>query len=210
MLDGPRLDRCLNLLSLVCFCWFLSAQSSYWVQCFRRRALPALELGGGGGAPKKRKNWHPHPKKILFFFLFLAPAPPPGSRSSLVCFCWFLLSAQSSYWVQCFRRRALPAIELGGGGGAKKKKKKKLTPPPKKRIFFFFWRPPPPPGSRSSWMRALRPLRGPGAVRGRLMPLKPSLQYSGPAINCYDIYTSKWRKMRGNIYIYTGTFKIIR
>ena len=144
MLDGPRLDRCLNLLSLVCFCWFLSAQSSYWVQCFRRRALPALELGGGGGRQKKKKkNWHPPSKKKKnFFFFFLAPAPPPpGSRSSLVCFCWFL-SAQSSYWVQCFRRRALPALELGGGGGGGRQKKKKLTPPPA--------RPPPPPGSRSS------------------------------------------------------------
>ena len=146
MLDGPRLDRCLNLLSLVCFCWFLSAQSSYWVQCFRRRALPALELGGGG-APKKKKKIDTPPPPNFFFFFFLAPAPPPppGSRSSLVCFCWFL-SAQSSYWVQCFRRRALPALELGGGGGGapKKKKKKKLTPPPKR--FFFFLAPPPPPG----------------------------------------------------------------
>ena len=139
MLDGPRLDRCLNLLSLVCFCWFLSAQSSYWVQCFRRRALPALELGGGGGAPKKKKKIDTPPPKFFFFF---GARPPPRDRGALlsvsVGFCRHSLATGSSVFVG----ELCPLSSSGGGGGGAKKKKKNDTPPPKD--FFFFWRPPPP------------------------------------------------------------------
>ena len=138
MLDGPRLDRCLNLLSLVCFCWFLSAQSSYWVQCFRRRALPALELGGGGGGAKKKKKklTPPLQKKKNFFFFFGARPPPPRDRGALlsvsVGFCRHSLATGSSVFVG-----ELCPLSSSGGGGGGRQKKKKLTPPPAR---------PPPPG----------------------------------------------------------------
>ena len=92
-----------------------------------------------------------------------------GSLSKSFVSCLFLL-AQSSYWVQCFRRRAPPALELGGGGGGPKKKKKIKPPPPLPQFFFFLAHPPPPPFAGITELleesAPLRPLQGPGAVRG--------------------------------------------
>ena len=56
MLDGPRLDRCLNLLSLVCFCWFCRHSLATGSSVFVGELRPLSSSGGGGGRQKKKKN----------------------------------------------------------------------------------------------------------------------------------------------------------
>ena len=74
VLDGPRLGRCLNHLSLVCFCWHsLATGSSVFVG-----ELRPLSSSGGGRQKIKIKIIPPPQKKKKFVF----GPPPVGPRSS--------------------------------------------------------------------------------------------------------------------------------
>ena len=64
-------------------CLFLLVQSSYWLQCFRRRAPRALTSSGGGGAWGGGKN----NVSFDFFILFLLFSLGGGPLSSFTRLC---------------------------------------------------------------------------------------------------------------------------